>query len=118
MPEIQLAPLFAFALGCGLSVQSTCEDACQRQADCNLSFSRGQEPPANDEEVEICKATCDATQLRADLDVEQGRRSRECVDRTTELNNCIVGLECSALRASDLDGNCREEAEDRRDACN
>lgn len=118
---LTLTGLLAGAVACGPSVESVCRDACAKSAECGIGFGDvidiGGLAPETDKEVEICQATCDARQLKAELEVDQGQREAECVDREVDRDNCIVGLDCSALRNVDF-SECKDQFEAAVDACN
>lgn len=114
MPRASLGLLLVFplALGaCGPSAQSVCEASCAQSKACDLGDID------TDKDVEICKATCDAFQLEAEQDVEQGDYTQECLDRNVDYGNCVTSLSCSDVKAADYNGKCAEERSDYENAC-
>lgn len=126
--KASILPLFLLSASaaCGPSVESVCNQACEKSEECNLEvgalvgFSIFPSMPRDDEEVEICKAGCDQLQKIAEQGVDTGEiRSQECLDRRVDYANCVTGLECSDLRdAPNFRGECNDQLDDERDACN
>lgn len=114
----KLSILFMIAgvsAGCGDSIQSVCERWCEKAEECDISTPDGSSPD-RPEEVEICKASCDADQLASDLAVDEGDVTEECRDTFIEEQACYLDLSCSDLKDGSF-GNCDDLTDDRLDAC-